>query len=129
MTVQAEAVDAMLPIAAAAPHIIAERDQGKVSRPNMALTPPGTKPREVLPRRSMRRWLIGGGLLLLPAMAGIVWWATHRTVAVQYVTAPVSRGAISRVVTATGTVNPVLTIIVGGYVSGVSRPRLPGRHT
>ncbi len=34
-------------------------------------------------------------------------------------TQPLSRGAITRLVTATGTVNPVLTIIVGSYVSGV----------
>jgi HlyD family secretion protein len=32
---------------------------------------------------------------------------------------PVSRGAIERRITATGTVNPVLTIIIGSYVSGV----------
>jgi HlyD family secretion protein len=32
---------------------------------------------------------------------------------------PVSRGAVVRTVTATGTVNPELTIIVGTYVSGV----------
>jgi len=35
------------------------------------------------------------------------------------VTQPVTHGAVSRSVTATGTVNPVLTIIVGSYVSGV----------
>ena len=29
-----------------------------------------------------------------------------------------TRGAVTRTVTATGTVNPVLTIIVGSYVSG-----------
>jgi HlyD family secretion protein len=43
----------------------------------------------------------------------------HRTAPVQYVSAPAGRGAITRAVTATGTVNPVLTIIVGTYVSGV----------
>ena len=43
----------------------------------------------------------------------------HRTLPVHYVTVPAGRGAITRVVTATGTVNPVLTIIVGTYVSGV----------
>jgi HlyD family secretion protein len=43
----------------------------------------------------------------------------HRAAPAQYVTIPVTRGAITRVVTSTGTVNPVLTIIVGTYVSGV----------
>lgn len=36
-----------------------------------------------------------------------------------YITAPVERGEVMRTVTATGTVNPVLNIIVGTYVSGV----------
>lgn len=34
-------------------------------------------------------------------------------------TVPIERGAITRTATSTGTVNPVLTIIVGSYVSGV----------
>ena len=38
---------------------------------------------------------------------------------VQYTSMPVTRGAVSRAVTATGAVNPELTIIVGTYVSGV----------
>ena len=38
---------------------------------------------------------------------------------VRYVTAPATIGPIARSVTATGTVNPELTIIVGTYVSGV----------
>jgi HlyD family secretion protein len=36
-----------------------------------------------------------------------------------YLTAPVERGSILNVVKATGTVNPVLTITVGSYVSGI----------
>ena len=68
----------------------------------------------------LRRWK----LLLLMAIALIVaaaatWWVALRPVPVNYVTAPVTRGAITRTVSATGTVNPVLTIIVGSYVSGV----------
>jgi len=58
-------------------------------------------------------------LLVLVAITGLAWWAMHRTPAVHYVTAPAERGAITRNVAATGTVNPVLTIIVGSYVSGV----------
>ena len=41
------------------------------------------------------------------------------TPSVHYTTAPITRGPIARSVTATGTVNPILTIIVGSYVSGV----------
>ena len=43
----------------------------------------------------------------------------HRSTPVHYVTVAAARGTITRTVTATGTVNPVLTIIVGTYVSGV----------
>jgi multidrug efflux pump subunit AcrA (membrane-fusion protein) len=42
-----------------------------------------------------------------------------RPVPLQYAAAPVTPGPVVRSVTATGTVNPVLTIIVGTYVSGV----------
>ena len=58
-------------------------------------------------------------LLLLLAVAGGAWWATREDTTIHYTTVPVARGAVTRTVTATGTVNPVLTIIVGSYVSGV----------
>ena len=48
-----------------------------------------------------------------------MWWSLQTTNSVKYVTTPVTRGAITRTVTATGTVNPELTVIVGSYVSGV----------
>ena len=48
-----------------------------------------------------------------------MWWSLQTTNSVKYVTTPVMRGAITRTVTATGTVNPELTVIVGSYVSGV----------
>ncbi|MGC2412132.1 MAG: efflux RND transporter periplasmic adaptor subunit [Stellaceae bacterium] len=64
------------------------------------------------------RWIVG--ILLLVAMVlGGLWWTTSRTVAARYSTAPVTRGTVARAVTATGTINPVLTIIVGTAVSGV----------
>jgi len=73
-----------------------------------------------------RRWLGGRGfwlaialLLLLAAAGGTVWWTMRSTATVHYTTVPPSRGVIARTVTATGTVNPELTIIVGSYVSGV----------
>lgn len=60
-----------------------------------------------------------GVAVLLLGLAAAGWWATHREAPVHYTTVPVARGAVTRAVTATGTVNPVLTIIVGTYVSGV----------
>lgn len=70
-------------------------------------------------RHVARTWLAVAGLLLLGAGSVAWWFAAGRSEPVRYVTAPVTRGAIARTVTATGTVNPVLTIIIGSYVSGV----------
>jgi HlyD family secretion protein len=53
-------------------------------------------------------------------LAGVaIWWSLGSGTSIHYVTQPAGRGAVTRAVTATGTVNPVLTIIVGSYVSGV----------
>ena len=43
----------------------------------------------------------------------------HQGKTISYVTTPVDRGAVTKTVAATGTVNPVLTVTVGSYVSGV----------
>jgi HlyD family secretion protein len=70
--------------------------------------------------RNRKTWLIAGlASLVVLAGVGIVWWLSSSGGSVHYTTAPVSQGAVTRTVTATGTVNPVLTIIVGTYVSGV----------
>jgi len=70
---------------------------------------------------SRRRWLVLSLLLLVAAAAGTAWWIASRTGVVHYTTAPVTRGTVARTVTATGTITPVLTIIVGTAVSGVIR--------
>lgn len=66
-----------------------------------------------------KRWLtyavIAAGIALVIALV----WALSGSSSPTYITAAVSRGAVTRSVTATGTVNPVLTITVGSYVSGV----------
>jgi HlyD family secretion protein len=59
--------------------------------------------------------------LTLLVGAGVAWWIASRTGAMHYTTTPVTRGTVARTVTATGTINPVLTIIVGTAVSGVIR--------
>jgi HlyD family secretion protein len=63
--------------------------------------------------------VIAGVIAMLLALAGTISWVGHQSAPVKYVTAPVTRGVVARTVTATGTVNPVLTIIIGSYVSGV----------
>ena len=71
------------------------------------------------PRRKMSvRWAVGVlAIVLVLAIAG-VYWMTSATPATSYVTAPVTKGAVTRVVAGSGSVNPVLTVIVGTYVSG-----------
>jgi len=67
-----------------------------------------------------RRWLVVTCIVLIVlAVAGVIYWATTSGTAVRYTAGPVTKGTVARTVTSTGTVNPVLTIIVGTYVSGV----------
>jgi HlyD family secretion protein len=101
-----------------------------MSQPAESNPPPAPQPIALVPKepaaatpvtpRRRGAWLFGG-LLSLAVLAGVAafWWLSAAGGSVQYTTAPVTRGDVTRTVTATGTVNPVLTIIVGSYVSGV----------
>lgn len=81
---------------------------------------PSAPPTRKAGLRIGRRFLIAAMLVLFVLFAfGIGWWTLRASSTVQYTTVPVTRGAIVRAVTATGSVNPELTIIVGSYVSGV----------
>ena len=78
----------------------------------------------LLPHRGwpgvLRRPMTIVALLILAAgAAALAWWVTGDAVDVHYTTASATRGDVVRTVTATGTVNPELTIIVGSYISGV----------
>jgi HlyD family secretion protein len=61
-------------------------------------------------------------LLLLVVVAGAIlgtwWYLGNEQPQVTYLTAAVERGPLSRIVSATGTVNPVTTVQVGTFVSG-----------
>jgi HlyD family secretion protein len=71
-------------------------------------------------RRARWRWLAVLLLFIIAAGgAAVAWLGFSKSGTVQYVTVPVTQGPVTRAVTATGTVNPELTIIVGSYVSGV----------
>lgn len=59
------------------------------------------------------------GLAVAMSAVVVAWWALGNRTSVGYVTEPVTRGSVERAVMATGSVNPVLTITVGTYVSGV----------
>ncbi len=69
----------------------------------------------------LRKYRLTAALIAVCVIAaiGAALWAVSTKSTVHYVTVPVARGSITQTVTATGTVNPVLTIIVGSYVSGV----------
>jgi HlyD family secretion protein len=85
------------------------------------LVPFPAPPISAAPAKSAHRhWLIGGviGLVVIIGVAA-AWWFSSSGATVRYTTTPVTRGAVIDIVSATGTVNPVLTIIVGTYVSGV----------
>ena len=70
---------------------------------------------------SLKKYWLPTTLIAILAVVGLglAAWRISTKASVEYATAPAARGKISRTATATGTVNPVLTIIVGTYVSGV----------
>jgi len=71
-----------------------------------------------LPRR--RAAAAATAILVLAAAAGGAWYWWHGKSAVpRYVTQAVTRGDIERSVTMTGTLDPVTTVQVGSYVSGI----------
>ena len=70
------------------------------------------------PARSRMSWLVGAGLFLAVIGAGAWYWWHAGPPAVRYKTALVDRGPITALVTATGTVKPVVSVQVGSQVSG-----------
>lgn len=83
----------------------------------VALVP---KPPAPEPQPHKRHGWAAAAIVAVAAAGAIAAWRYASTgTSVQYTTAAVTRGDIVRTVTATGTVNPMLTIIVGSYVSGV----------
>lgn len=77
-------------------------------------------PEVARPRRRVRR-LGRYGVIAAAVLLALIaaWWISRRPVPPKFLTAPMTRGTVARTVTATGTVNPVMTIIIGSYVSGV----------
>ena len=92
-----------------------EAPKGTVAGVASAFLPTGRSSRYLRPAARYVLLL----MVLLAAAGGAWWWSGRATPSVHYTTAPITRGTIARSVTATGTVNPILTIIVGSYVSGV----------
>jgi len=74
----------------------------------------GSEPSE--PRTSRRRWLIAGALLVVAG--ALITLGAHRSDRPQYLSSVVQQGNILDAVDATGTVNAVVTVLVGSQVSG-----------
>src|SRR2546425_2644955 len=74
-----------------------------------------------MPKNAQRRagmWLIL--LFLIGAGGAAVWYFNNsRGHGPQYLTAPVTRGDLTQVVTATGQLNPVVNVQVGSQISGI----------
>jgi HlyD family secretion protein len=71
-------------------------------------------------KSGIRKYGVIAAVLGIFAIAGAgSFWFFRGKGNIQYVTVEVTRGTVARTSTATGTVNPVLTVIVGTYVSGV----------
>src|SRR2546427_1841520 len=66
--------------------------------------------------RPDRRWAIASGVMVVGLIASVRWY--RRPADPRYVTAEVTRGPIVRAITTTGAVDPVITVLVGAYVSG-----------
>jgi HlyD family secretion protein len=87
--------------------------------PAVASTSSAAPPPHPIVRRR-RRWRLPLTILLaLGVIGGGAWLWMGRAAPVSYVTKAADRGAVTQTVDATGTVNPVLTVTVGSYVSGV----------
>src|SRR5215472_14739241 len=67
-------------------------------------------------RRRRRQWTIVFVACLAVAALVAAWRFIHVASPVHFLTAPVTRGDVTRAVTASGTVNPQTTIQVGTYV-------------
>lgn len=66
----------------------------------------------------MKKYIILGILCLIAVIAATIYFFSGKD-AIQYRTEKIKRGTISKYITATGTVNPVRTVIIGSQVSGL----------
>lgn len=71
------------------------------------------------PRLRRRALPLGAAALLVLGAAWLAWRQHNLASTPHYSLATVTRGEVTRAILSTGTVNPVLTITVGTYVSGV----------
>ena len=73
-------------------------------------------------RKRSSRWLVWG--IATAVIAGAIWaafqyWGHRPGVVMEYKTSPVTRGDVTQIVTANGSLNPVQLVEVGSQISGV----------
>lgn len=74
--------------------------------------------RRHLPRNTLAAAFLA--VVLVGAGAALTWaWRRESVSALQYTTVAATRGPVAPAITSSGTVNPVTTVQVGSYVSGV----------
>jgi len=66
--------------------------------------------------RIARTWILPGGVAV--ALAGLLGLLATQRSSTAFVTVPLARGSVERAIVTTGSVNPVITVQVGSYVSG-----------
>ena len=64
------------------------------------------------------RWLLVSVVIVAAVGAGAAWRLLDKPAPPTYVTTPAAKGDVVRTVVTTGSVNPVVTVQVGSYVSG-----------
>ncbi len=108
------------PRTGAPPHSMSNALQpivGRSSEASRAVTVPYGPLQKARPTGSKRLAAAGAALLLLIGLGVWIWWS-NGSPPVRYKTTQVDRGPITAIVTATGTVNPVISVQVGSQVSG-----------
>jgi HlyD family secretion protein len=93
-----------------------QTDTGETAREAPGGAPIGSPAVRFAIRRPGRRWAIALGVLVVSAIAYARWYRQPEPP--RYVTGEVTRGPIVRAITTTGAVDPVITVLVGAYVSG-----------
>src|SRR5574340_1447611 len=66
----------------------------------------------------MKKYIIIGIPCLIAIIVSYIYFVSSKNV-IQYKTEKIDRGNISKYVTATGTINPVRTVIIGSQVTGL----------
>jgi len=90
--------------------------ENKTSRPEIKRSSPRLQTLFYYIRKHVY-WFIAVVVLAVGVLAYSGWQG--RTPTLRYITTPVTRGEIVKSIITTGTVNPVVTVQVGSYVSGV----------